>query len=386
MQSIDEIISERDIIIESMGYFNPLILEEHNVIVTEGIIGGIVQKLQALAKMIKGWIEKLINFVAGLFGKGKKKSKSEEASDSDIEVAEKTLEEVVKIIDEIMDIKENIDKDNNKVTAEVENVSKKVEQVVNDSNANEDKKRELEEQIKECKDKISKFNKKAAEIPKKVKEQQQIIDDLKKKYLSHNVSKIKLPDLKNAKQAVNDIISDCKQSMSKEDPYEIFKGQTLKGYFLKSNNDVILTVKEFLENGDYKSYSYNAGQDCIDQLRSYKKQVEQFYEQLQREASNISNETEANKILNKAKGVNKVSQQTLSGTVNFLKSYVTKITNIRSQVGTTNANIKSNINSAESKLEDLKDTKDGWFDMYRRKVQSNNKKLKELESELKKIS
>ena len=71
MNNIKDLFNERDCIIESMGYFNPLILEENNVILTEGIIGGLVEKIQALWKMIKGWITKLIDFVSSKFRKGK---------------------------------------------------------------------------------------------------------------------------------------------------------------------------------------------------------------------------------------------------------------------------------------------------------------------------
>ena len=44
MNNINDLFNERDMIIESMGCFNPLILEENNVILTEGIIGGLVEK------------------------------------------------------------------------------------------------------------------------------------------------------------------------------------------------------------------------------------------------------------------------------------------------------------------------------------------------------
>ena len=71
MNNINDLFNERDMIIESMGYFNPLILEENNVVLTEGIVGGLVEKIQALWKMIKGWITKLIDFVSSKFRKGK---------------------------------------------------------------------------------------------------------------------------------------------------------------------------------------------------------------------------------------------------------------------------------------------------------------------------
>ena len=67
MKNINELFNERDMIIESMGYFNPLILEENNVVLTEGVVGGLVEKIQALWKMIKGWITKLIDFVSSKF-------------------------------------------------------------------------------------------------------------------------------------------------------------------------------------------------------------------------------------------------------------------------------------------------------------------------------
>jgi len=89
MANIKDIFNEKDIIIESMSYFNPLILEEHNVVVTEGVVGGIVEKLKALYEMIKGWLSKLISFVADKFsGKGRKKSSSDSSTTNSEKKAE----------------------------------------------------------------------------------------------------------------------------------------------------------------------------------------------------------------------------------------------------------------------------------------------------------
>lgn len=88
MRNINELFDNRDMIIESMGYFNPLIVGEYNnVVVTEGIIGGIVEKIKALGKMIKGWLQKLIDWVAGKFnnlgiGKSEKSESKDKKSDS----------------------------------------------------------------------------------------------------------------------------------------------------------------------------------------------------------------------------------------------------------------------------------------------------------------
>ena len=70
MQNINELFDNRDMIIESIGYFNPLILEENAVALSEGFIGGIVEKIKALGRIIQGWIQKLINWVAGKFSRG----------------------------------------------------------------------------------------------------------------------------------------------------------------------------------------------------------------------------------------------------------------------------------------------------------------------------
>ena len=69
MQNINELFDNKEVIIESMGYFNPLILEENTVVLSEGFIGGIVEKIKALGKLIQGWIQKLINWVASKFGR-----------------------------------------------------------------------------------------------------------------------------------------------------------------------------------------------------------------------------------------------------------------------------------------------------------------------------
>lgn len=38
MQNINELFDNRDMIIESIGYFNPLILEENAVVLSEGLV------------------------------------------------------------------------------------------------------------------------------------------------------------------------------------------------------------------------------------------------------------------------------------------------------------------------------------------------------------
>ena len=105
MQNINELFDNREFIIESMGYFNPLILEENTVVLSEGFIGGIVEKIKALGKIIQGWIQKLIDWVASKFGR----NNSYSASTSSKPVKKS------KSVQELEKMEENIDEDLNEV-------------------------------------------------------------------------------------------------------------------------------------------------------------------------------------------------------------------------------------------------------------------------------
>ena len=106
-------------IIESMGYFNPLILEENNVVLTEGIVGGLVEKIQALWKMIKGWITKLIDFISSKFKRNRNTTTT--SGDSN------------KVNNEIKEVINDINKQTEEITNERNEIKKEIEKNINDT-------------------------------------------------------------------------------------------------------------------------------------------------------------------------------------------------------------------------------------------------------------
>lgn len=143
-----------------------------------------------------------------------------------------------------------------------------------------------------------------------------------------------------------------------------------------------MTAEDFLKDDVYKSYSHEAGKECIDQLRKYQKKVEDIYKKMENDAKN-ADETEAKKILDKAKSINAVSQKVIKTTLDWLNSYVTKITNLRSSLDVDNRNIESAIDSAENKLMDMTDTsKNGYYSFYRDKMKKAMSKVEQLNGEL----
>ena len=119
MNNINDLFNERDMIIESMGYFNPLILEENNVVLTEGIVGGLVEKIQALWKMIKGWITKLIDFISSKFKRNRNTTTT--SGDSN------------KVNNEIKEVINDINKQTEEITNERNEIKKEIEKNINDT-------------------------------------------------------------------------------------------------------------------------------------------------------------------------------------------------------------------------------------------------------------
>ena len=139
MNNINDLFNERDMIIESMSYFNPLILEEHDVILTEGIVGGVVEKIQALWKMIKGWITKLIDFVSSKFKRKNNISNNSNKVNSEIkEIVDDINKQTEEIVNERNDIKQKIEKN-------VDETHKLIEKIQND--LDDDKAEELRKEI-----------------------------------------------------------------------------------------------------------------------------------------------------------------------------------------------------------------------------------------------
>ena len=342
MRSVNDIFENRDVIIESMGFFNPLILEENNVVVTEGVVGGIVEKLKALFAMIKGWIDKLIDFIASKFGKGRKK-KAGGGSDKPADSGKaKELSTAIKSTESDM-------------AKEIAEARKKV--------AENARKRD----IPACKAAIAEVKKKMSQYTKTLKEKQAAVTGLKNATVEGGSARIKLPDLKNAKNAVNDLINDCKKVMKSDDPYSAFKGKSIKSYFMKSERESELSIKQFLENKDYQSYTYEAGQDCIDQLRGYQKSVEETYKELESAAKSLPEPSEAKyyaidkpknqqaeKLLSKAKSINRMSQIALKGGVAILSNYVNKLTDFREKSGGIMGAGDQALSAAQKDLDDFR--------------------------------
>ena len=406
MNNINNLFNERDCIIESMGYFNPLILEENNVILTEGIIGGLVEKIQALWKMIKGWINKLIDFVASKFSRGKKQggkvnvSDNPQSKENSSEGGNK-ISEIQKTNQEIKKEKEEIQKVNTELSKKAEEVSKKVKEISNkekevSKKSEEQKKKEMLQDIEnekellrntiaDYKKTIEKVKKRMGSLPKRIKEQEDKIAQLQNNEIGYDVKRLKVPDLKNAKNAINDIMNDCKKAIMTDNPYESFKGKTIKMYFLKSNKELDMLLRDFLQNKDFGSYNYDAGQDCIDQLRKYEKSVDAIYNNLQQRASHISdaNKNEATKILTKAKGVNQISQQVLKGAVTILSGYVDRIGGLRSKYSVSSRNNASVLRTEKTKLEEMKED---YMDLYKEQIAYATQKLKACEAQLSALS
>ena len=397
MQNINDIFRERQCIIESMGFFNPLILEENNVVVTEGIIGGIIEKLKALFAMIKGWIDKLIDFIASKFGRGSSGGGGGSTSSSSTTVpkasnkkADKQMNELKEISNKIEDINKTkvvIQTKNKEIDKKIDTLEDKVkkitDEVVEKENKSEyrQKREKILAEIGECEEEVRKWSNKLTELPKKVEEQKKKIEDLRRKAVNQSLFKVKVPDLRHAKYAINDAITDCRKAIASYDPYGQFKGKSIQKYFLNSGNEKEMTSEDFLKDEVYKSYSHSAGKECIDQLRGYQKKVEEIYKKMENDAKN-ADETESKKILDKAKSVNNVSQKVIKTTLDWLNSYVTKITNLRSSLSVDDRNIESAINSAESKLLDMTDKKDGYYNLYKDKMNRAMDKVKKLTADL----
>ena len=373
MNNINDLFNERDMIIESIGYFNPLILEEHDVILTEGFVGGLVEKIQALWKMIKGWITKLIDFVSSKF-KRNKNTRSGDSNKVNNEIKEvikdinKQTEEVTKERDEI---KKQIDKN-------IEDTQKFAKKIQNDLDG--DKAEELRKEIDYAKKNISTIREEIKFLPNTIKEQQEKIDDFEERY-NKSVNKIyEMPDLIDAKMAISMIIHDCTKAMQTNKPSEYFNNKKIKNYFLKSNNKIKIPANEFLENEIYKSYLSDAGDEYVDQLKTYQQKLDSTYKELENIAQRISeSDTQRSKeLLNKASEINKLTQRVLKEAIVTLDKYVQEISKYFFKIDYYIFNNDVNLRNARLKLDSLRQDLIDFNTMMGENIQT----LKSLESQL----
>ena len=372
MHNINDLFNERDMIIESMGYFNPLILEENNVILTEGIIGGLVEKIQALWKMIKGWITKLIDFVSSKFKRKNNTSNNSNKVNNEIkEVINDINKQTEEIVNERNDIKQKIEKN-------VDETHKLVEKIQND--LDDDKAEELRKEIDYAKKNISAIRKEIKFLPNKIKEQQEKIDDFEERY-NKSVNKIyEMPDLIDAKMAISMIIHDCTKAMQTNKPSEYFNNKKIKNYFLKSNNKIKIPANEFLENEIYKSYLSDAGDEYVDQLKTYQQKLDSTYKELENIAQRISesDNQRSKELLNKASEINKLTQKVLKEAIVTLDKYVQEISKYFFKIDYYIFNNDVNLRNARLKLDSLRQDLIDFNKMMAENIQT----VKSLESQL----
>ena len=372
MNNINDLFNERDMIIESIGYFNPLILEEHDVILTEGIVGGVVEKIQALWKMIKGWITKLIDFVSSKFKRKNNISNNSNKVNSEIkEIVDDINKQTEEIVNERNDIKQKIEKN-------VDETHKLIEKIQNDLDG--DKAKELRKEIDYTKKNISTIREEIKYLPNAIKEQQERIDDFEERY-NKSVNKIyEMPDLIDAKMAISMIIHDCTKAMQTNKPSEYFNNKKIKNYFLKSNNKIKIPANEFLENEIYKSYLSDAGDEYVDQLKTYQQKLDSSYKELENIAQRISeSDTQRSKeLLNKASEINKLTQRVLKEAIVTLDKYVQEISKYFFKIDYYIFNNDVNLRNARLKLDSLRQDLIDFNTM----MGENIRTLKSLESQL----
>ena len=372
MHNINDLFNERDMIIESIGYFNPLILEEHDVILTEGFVGGLVEKIQALWKMIKGWITKLIDFVSSKFKRNKNISNNSNKVNSEIkEIVDDINKQTEEIVNERDEIKKQIDKN-------IEDTQKFAKKIQNDLDG--DKAKELRKEIDYTKKNISTIREEIKYLPNAIKEQQERIDDFEERY-NKSVNKIyEMPDLIDAKMAISMIIHDCTKAMQTNKPSEYFNNKKIKNYFLKSNNKIKIPANEFLENEIYKSYLSDAGDEYVDQLKTYQQKLDSTYKELENIAQRISeSDTQRSKeLLNKASEINKLTQRVLKEAIVTLDKYVQEISKYFFKIDYYIFNNDVNLRNARLKLDSLRQDLIDFNTMMGENIQT----LKSLESQL----
>lgn len=274
MIDIETLLKEKDYIIESIGYFNPLIMEEHNVVVTEGILGSIAETIKKLYEMIKGWIEKLIDFVASKFNRSNKQSSYKPGS-----ITKQTD-------DKIKSVKQNL-----------VNTEKKFQDEIKKMDAS----RKMDEILK---------------------------DDIKQNKKTEDSDKtVEVPSLKDANKAISDIKRECESALKQKDPGNVVpkNEQLIRKYFIVGSIRK-MKYSDLIKDKVYLSYTGDAGKECIDQIKGYKKSLETEYTKIQNEAAKENNQEKAQLLVKKAKGINIMTQKMLGTAIKCFIHYSDVVT------------------------------------------------------------
>lgn len=253
-----------------------------------------------------------------------------------------------------------------------------IEKIQNDLDG--DKAEELRKEIDYAKKNISAIRKEIKFLPNAIKEQQKKIDDFEERY-NKSVNKIyEMPDLIDAKMAISMIIHDCTKAMQTNKPSEYFNNKKIKNYFLKSNNKIKIPANEFLENEIYKSYLSDAGDEYVDQLKTYQQKLDSTYKELENIAQRISeSDTQRSKeLLNKASEINKLTQRVLKEAIVILDKYVQEISKYFFKIDYYIFNNDVNLRNARLKLDSLRQDLIDFNTM----MGENIRTLKSLESQL----
>ena len=343
MNNINDLFNERDMIIESMGYFNPLILEEHDVILTEGIVGGVVEKIQALWKMIKGWITKLIDFVSSKFRKGKSTTTDNAYEGEHIDNDRKESASKFHLTNKFF---EAVDEKNINRLRIMMKKSLLVDLSFKQFNEMSKYVKNIEGMYDEHDDKQCPFEEDKSKWDKNYinKQLTRVYDNFSKKRIEHikkvityvygnekkNVNEstnvttsqiIELPKLKNAKKALNDIKKECEKALKEKEPVKIIPKdpKTIRKYFETGGKVKLSSRDKILKDSTYMSYLNS--KDCTDQLKSYQKSLDNEYKSLQQEAKNIKDERKSKELLAKARGINVMTQKFLGTAIKCYAHY-----------------------------------------------------------------
>ena len=343
MNNINDLFNERDIIIESMGYFNPLILEENNVILTEGIIGGLVEKIQALWKMIKGWITKLIDFISNKFRKGKSTTTDNAYEGEHIDNDRKESASKFHLTNKFF---EAVDEKNINMLRIMMKNSLLIDLSFKQFNEMSKYVKNIEGMYDEHDDKQCPFEEDKSKWDKNYmnKQMTRVVNNFSKKRIEHikkvityvysnekkNVNEstnintsqiIELPKLKDAKKALNDIKKECEKALKEKEPSKMIPKdlKTIRKYFETGGKVKLSSRDKILKDSTYMSYLNS--KDCTDQLKSYQKSLDNEYKSLQQEAKNIKDERKSKELLAKARGINVMTQKFLGTAIKCYAHY-----------------------------------------------------------------